>query len=164
MPFLAKGSHLGIVVEKDTRAQAALDDIADGIVGPSGKVGRHAHHAGFDIDDAGNADTCAHELSAAAIFFGQVEDGVAHLADNVVASHGEFYAHSYFFEKLTVSGDGRDAQVRTAHINANGVVRHNGREYQKRARAMRLLAPLLTGTAAKAELEVAFGGTAEAVP
>ena len=130
-PFFAKSSHLGVVVEKDARAQAALDYVAHRIVGPSGKVGRLAHHAGLHVDDAGNADTGAHELAAAAIFFGQAVNGVAHFADNVVAAESDFDAQSYFFEKLAVGGDGRDAQVGAAEIDSDGKIRHDGEEYQK---------------------------------
>ena len=53
-------------------------------------------------------------------------DRFTHFADDVIASHRDLYAESDFFEELAFSADGRNAEVGTAHINANGVVRHNG--------------------------------------
>ena len=123
-PFLAESRHLGVVVEEDARAQAALDFVAHGIVGPAGKIGRLAHHPGFHVDDAGNADACADKLSAAAILLGQAMNGVAHFADDVVAAQGDFYAESNFFEKLAVGADGRNAQVGAAEIDSDGKIGH----------------------------------------
>ncbi len=46
-PFFAESGDFGVVIEEDAGAEAALDFVAHGIVGPSGKVGGLAHHAGF---------------------------------------------------------------------------------------------------------------------
>ena len=129
-PFFAERGDVGVVVEKDAGAQAALDFVAHGIVGPSGKVGGLAHHAGFHVDDAGDADAGADERAAAAILLGQAVNRVAHFADDVVAAEGDFDAESDFFEKLAVGADGRDAQVGAAEIDSDGKIRHDGEEYQ----------------------------------
>ena len=52
-------------------------------------------------------------------------DGVAHLANDVVASQRDLHAQRDFFQQLAFRGDRRNPQVGTAHVHANGVVRHN---------------------------------------
>ena len=138
-PLLAESGDFGVVVEKDAGAEAALDFVAHGIVGPSGKVGGLAHHSGFSVDDAGNADAGADEASSAAILLGEAMDGVAHFADDVVAAESDFDAESNFFEKLAVGADGRDAQVGAAEIDSDRKIRHDGKEYQIAAAAVSLL-------------------------
>src|SRR5690242_5692041 len=133
-PFFSESGDVGVVVEIDVRLQASFNDLANGIICPARKVGGQAHDAGRHIDDAGDPDSGANKFAGAAIFFGEGVNGVAHFADDVVASHGDFHAQGNFFEKLSVSCDGCNAQVGAAHIHANGVVRHNGREYQNEGR------------------------------
>jgi hypothetical protein len=66
-PLFAEGSDFGVVVKKDAGAQAALDFIAHRIVGPAGKIGGLAHHPGFHVDDAGDADAGPDKFAAPAI-------------------------------------------------------------------------------------------------
>ena len=133
-PLFAESGDIGVVIEEDSRAQAALDFVAYGIIGPSGKVGGLAHHSRFPVDDAGNANTGADEASAAAILFGEAMDGVAHFADDVVAAKGNFDAKSNFFQKLAVCADGRDAQVGAAEIDSDGKIRHGQKGIRTAAR------------------------------
>ena len=129
-PLFAKSGDFGVVVEKDAGAQAALNFIAHGIVGPSGKVRGLAHHSGFHVDDAGDANAGADKPAAAAILLGQAVNRVAHFADDVVATQRDFYAKCDFFEKLAVGADGRNAQVGAAEIDSDGKIRHEGEDYQ----------------------------------
>ncbi len=60
-PLFAQGVDVGVVLEQDASAQAALDLMAHRIVGPAGKIGGRAHHPSLQVDDAGNADAGTEE-------------------------------------------------------------------------------------------------------
>src|SRR5215471_14985231 len=114
-PFLAEGGDVGVVVEIDASSEAAFNHVAHGIVLPAGEVGGFPHHAGGHIDDSRDADSRAQKFSAVAIFFCESLDRVTHFTDDVVPAHRDLYAQGYFLEKLAVGGNGRHAQVGTAH-------------------------------------------------
>jgi hypothetical protein len=58
-------------------------------------------------------------------------NGIAHFADDVVASEGYLDAKSDFFEKLAIRADGCDAEVGTAEIDSNGKVGHGQKGNRK---------------------------------
>ena len=136
-PLFAESSDFGIVVKEDASAQAALDFIAHRIVGPAGKIGRLAHHSGFHVNDAGDANARADKFSGRTIFVGEAVDRVAHFADDVVAAESDFHTQRDFLQHLSVGGDGCDAQVGSAEIDSDGKIWH----VQKRVSELRRRGP-----------------------
>ena len=124
-PFLSKGGNVGVVVQANAGTKPALDLVADGVITPTGQVGGFPHHAFFDIDDAWNTNAGADETSGGSILRGKAMNGLAHLAYNIIAPQGNLHPQSDFFQQLAFRGNRGDAEIRTAHIHTNGVVRHN---------------------------------------
>ena len=97
-PFFPQSCEIRVVVEEDARAQAPLDFIAHGIVGPAGKVGGLAHHSGFPVDDTGDSDARPDKLAAGAILLGKTANRVTHLADHVVTAEGNLHTQRDFLQ------------------------------------------------------------------
>ena len=126
-PFFAKSSDVGVVVEKHACTQAAFDFVTHGIIAPPGKVGGLTHHAGLYVDDPRNADAGTEEAANTAISLRQMENRVAHLADDVVTPQSKLHSGRDLFQHLAFGANGGDPQIRAAHIHPNRVVRHNAR-------------------------------------
>ena len=51
-------------------------------------------------------------------------DGVAHFGDNVIGTERDLGREGNFFEKLSVTGDGGDAEVGAAEVDSDGEIGH----------------------------------------
>ena len=70
---------------------------------------------------------------------GKMADRVAHLVDYVIAAEGKIRSERNFLQELALAGEGSDAQVGAAEIDADGKVRHGVERYQKPTKASSLL-------------------------
>jgi hypothetical protein len=77
------------------------------------------------VDDAGHANADPHQRGAVAVFPRQALDGVAHVADDVIASPGNLSVERDFLDQRALLVHGSDAQVRAAQIHSNGKFIHD---------------------------------------
>ena len=90
------------------------------------RFGERMIDARIHVDESGNADADAREIAGALMLGGQRLNGVAHLADDVVAALLDLGSGGDFLQHLAVVADGGDAQVGTAKIDCDGKNAHDG--------------------------------------
>src|SRR3954470_12919541 len=123
-PVLAEGCRVRIVLERNAGAEAALDLLLHGIIGPARKVGRLAKHSPLHINDSWNADSYTGEWTTCIETRGQCLNRTAHLVKHFVASGGNARAGGDLFDQLAAFIDRCDAQVGAAKVNADGESGH----------------------------------------
>ncbi len=86
---------------------------------PSRQIRRFAQHACLHINDSGNSDANARQLSSVAVFGGKLPDRNAHFVNHMVAAARDFRTESDLFQDPAVMVDGGDPQIGAAQVNAD---------------------------------------------
>jgi len=109
--FSPSAATIGVVLEDHDGLQALFMAARSGIVDPVRQVGDSRHQAGLHVDDAGHADADAQQWRGILIFVRNVLDGVAHVADDGIASPGKPWSERDLFDQRALLVDAGDAQI-----------------------------------------------------
>src|SRR5579883_1309895 len=118
-PMLTDGSGVGVVLENDGRVEASFDFFLHRIVTPIGQIRGFADHTGILVDDAGDADADAREITFATQTKADTFDRFRHLLYDEVASTGNLCPSLQFFEQVAICVDCGNSQVHSTEIHSD---------------------------------------------